>query len=138
MVTLLVALALAFPRGTAIIQTSHANVRVHVEIAQTQRARTTGLMRRRTLAPDAGMLFVFPRNTRGSFWMKDTLLPLSIAFYSASGRILRILDMTPCRTAPCRLYNPRIAYRGALEVNRGAFRRWNVTAGDRITLARRP
>jgi uncharacterized protein len=134
----LVALALVFPRGTVVIHTSHGNELVHVQIAETERAWVTGLMHRRRLAPRAGMVFVFPSDTRGSFWMKDTLLPLSIAFYAAGGRILRILDMAPCRAAPCRLYNPRVAYRGALEVNRGAFRRWNVKVGDRITLARRP
>jgi uncharacterized membrane protein (UPF0127 family) len=69
--------------------------------------------------------------------MKNTLIPLSIAFWDARGRIVRILDMTPCRADPCRLYDPRVAYAGALEVNRGAFRRWGVERGDRIAVRRR-
>jgi uncharacterized membrane protein (UPF0127 family) len=77
-------------------------------------------------------VFLFPEDTTSSFWMKNTLLPLSIAFYGADGRIVRILDMEPCRRAPCRLYDPHVTYRGALEVNRGAFRRWGVAEGDRV------
>ncbi|MBD0290293.1 MAG: DUF192 domain-containing protein [Thermoleophilia bacterium] len=93
-------------------------------------------MGRVALPANAGMLFVWDSDTSGGFWMKDTLIPLSIAFYDARGRILRVLDMVPCRADPCPVYDPGVAYRGALEVNRGAFRRWGVRAGDRITLAR--
>jgi hypothetical protein len=89
-------------------------------------------MGRRELAGDAGMAFVFPEDTTASFWMKDTLIPLSIAFYDDAGRIVRILDMQPCRADPCPLYDPGGAYRGALEVNLGAFRRWGVQMGDRL------
>ena len=67
--------------------------------------------------------------------MKDTLIPLSIAFWDGRGRIVRILDMTPCRADPCPTYDPRVAYRGALEVNRGAFKRWGVQRGDRVRLS---
>ena len=70
----------------------------------------------------------------GGFWMKNTLIPLSIAFFDARGRILRMLDMEPCREEDCPLYDPGVPYHGALEVNRGAFQRWGVRAGDRIRL----
>jgi uncharacterized protein len=95
-----------------------------------------GLMGRRSLAPDAGMLFVFPRPTRAAFWTKDTLLPLSIAFVDARGRIVRILDMAPCRAEPCPLYRSGVPVKSALEVNRGAFARWGVHRGARIALRR--
>ena len=78
-------------------------------------------MGRTTLPADAGMVFVFSEDHRGPFWMKDTLIPLSIAFYAGDGRILKILDMEPCDADPCPLYDPEVAYRGALEVNQGAF-----------------
>jgi uncharacterized membrane protein (UPF0127 family) len=120
----------------AVIATSAGDVVVHVEVADTEAERRHGLMGRRTLAPDAGMAFVFPELDRGAFWMKHTLIPLSIAFYDEDGRILRILDMEPCRRDPCRLYDPGVAYRGALEVNRGSFRRWGVAEGDRLRLER--
>jgi uncharacterized protein len=119
-----------------VIATSEGDVVVHVEVADTEAERSHGLMGRRTLAPDAGMAFVFPEPDRGAFWMKDTLIPLSIAFYDEDGRILRILDMEPCQRDPCRLYDPGVAYRGALEVSRGAFRRWGVAEGDRLRLER--
>jgi uncharacterized protein len=135
-VAALAALAIAFPHGTAVISTGHGTVHLRVEIAETQRAWSAGLMNRHMLGRRAGMAFVFPTETRGAFWMKDTLIPLSIAFYGAGGRILRMLDMKPCGTGHCPLYDPHVAYRGALEVNRGAYRRWRVRVGDRIELYR--
>jgi uncharacterized protein len=120
----------------AVIATGDGEVVVDVEVADTERERRRGLMGRHALADDAGMVFVFPETVSGAFWMKDTLIPLSIAFYDEDGRILRILDMAPCRQDPCRLYDPRVAYRGALEVNRGAFERWGIAEGDRVRLER--
>jgi uncharacterized membrane protein (UPF0127 family) len=81
------------------------------------------------------MLFLFPSATTGPFWMKDTLIPLSIAFADGKGRILKILDMKPCLREPCPVYSPGRRYRVALEVNRGAFRRWEIAPGDQIVVA---
>lgn len=118
------------------ISTSTGDVPVQVEVADDEDERTHGLMGRTELGEEAGMVFLFPADTRGAFWMKNTLIPLSIAFYAADGRIVRILDMEPCREDPCPLYEPGVAYRGALEVNQGAFDRWNVREGDRVRLER--
>lgn len=126
------------PRATAIIDTEARRVRVAVEVAETPEHRSLGLMHRRSLARDAGMIFLFPRPTRGAFWMKNTLIPLSIAFFDGKGRILRLLDMAPCRSDPCPSYDPGVAFKGALEVNRGAFRRWGVARGDVVRLVRQP
>ena len=123
-----------FPRGTATISTGSRQVALQVELAQTPALRARGLMGRRSLAPRAGMVFTYSTPTTGAFWMKNTLIPLDIAFYDARGRILRILTMQPCRTGACRLYDPKVAYRGALEVNAGSFRRWGVERGDRIVV----
>jgi uncharacterized protein len=136
MAALLAVVALVFPHGTATIATPHARVTLRVQIADNDARRERGLMFRRSLAPHAGMAFVWRRDVDGAFWMKDTLIPLSIAFYDARGRIVRILDMAPCRADPCQIYDPRATYRGALEVNKGAFRRWQVRVGDRITVRR--
>jgi uncharacterized protein len=140
---ILVAFALAACGGNddeegprVVISTSTGEVPVQVEVADDEDERTTGLMGRTELGEEAGMVFLFPSDTRGAFWMKDTLIPLSIAFYAADGRIVRILDMEPCRESPCPLYEPGVAYRGALEVNQGAFDRWNVREGDRVRLER--
>jgi uncharacterized membrane protein (UPF0127 family) len=95
-------------------------------------------MGRRSLAPNAGMVFLYAGDTDAGFWMKDTLIPLSIAFADEKGRIVSILQMTPCRADPCRVYRARAPYRVALEVNRGAFRRWGVGLGDVIRVRRSP
>jgi uncharacterized protein len=115
-----------------VIETRAGVQEIPVEVADSDAERQRGLMERTSLAADAGMVFVFPGETAGGFWMKNTLIPLSIAFYDAEGRIVRILDMEPCRRDPCRIYDPGVAYVGALEVNQGAFRRWNVSEGDRL------
>jgi uncharacterized membrane protein (UPF0127 family) len=132
------AAALAAPaldRGTATITTrTGAKVVVQAEIADTSAERQKGLMNRRSLARRAGMVFRYAQDTTGGFWMKNTLIPLDIAFYDRRGRILRILTMTPCRRDPCRIYAPGVAYRSALEVNASSFRRWNVRVGDRIVV----
>ena len=123
--------AVGFDRGTATVASPSGAKRVvlQVELARTRAQREQGLMGRRTLGAEAGMVFLYPEPHRGSFWMKDTLIPLDIAFYDGRGRILRILTMQPCRVAACPLYDPKIAYRGALEVNAGSFRRWGGSAG---------
>jgi uncharacterized membrane protein (UPF0127 family) len=119
-------------RGTVAITTRAKPVTVQVEIADSTAERRRGLMGRRTLAPRAGMLFVYPGDTTGGYWMKDTLIPLDIAFIGANGRIRRVFTMTPCRHDPCRVYDPGVRYRSALEVNAGSFRRWGVRVGDRV------
>ena len=125
-----------FERGTATVTSPTGTKRVvlQVEIARTGAQREQGLMGRRSLEAKAGMVFLYPQPHRGAFWMKDTLIPLDIAFYDGRGRILRILTMQPCRRDPCRLYDPNVAFRAALEVKAGSFRRWGVRAGDRIVL----
>ncbi len=70
----------------------------------------------RRRAPVDGMLFVFPQDTTGGFWMKDTLVPLTIVFFDARGSRVRRLSMTPCLRDPCPIYSPRRKYRFALEL----------------------
>ena len=86
-----------------------------------------GLSKRESMPEQAGMLFVFPTDQQGAFWMKDTLIPLSIAFISADGRILEIQDMQPLSEE---LHIPASPYRYALEVNQGFFGKNEVNAGD--------
>ena len=128
--------AAGFERGTATVTSATGMTRVvlQVEIARSGAQREQGLMGRRSLEAKAGMVFLYPQPHRGAFWMKDTLIPLDIAFYDGRGRILRILTMQPCRRDPCRLYDPKVAFRAALEVTAGSFRRWGVRAGDRIVV----
>jgi uncharacterized membrane protein (UPF0127 family) len=125
-----------FDSATALIDTGEESVLIDVEVAETERQRQLGLMNRESLPKDAGMVFVFFEPTTGGFWMKNTLIPLSIAFFDVDGRILEILDMEPCTKDPCEIYDPGVTYMGALEVNQGAFDRWNVEEGDFIQLNR--
>jgi uncharacterized membrane protein (UPF0127 family) len=85
------------------------------ELALTSGQRQRGLMFRRR-APADGMLFVFPTQTTGGFWMKNTLVPLTIVFFDSRGKRVRKLSMTPCRAASCEIYDPGRAYRFALEL----------------------
>lgn len=102
-----------------------------VEIADSQEERSTGLMHRDNLEDDRGMLFVFDKEQLASFWMKDTLIPLSIAFISADGTIRQIEDMEPQSLASVKSHRS-ILY--ALEVNRGWFDERNINPGDRVVL----
>ena len=117
-----------------LIRTSAGDVRVEVEIADELEERQTGLMGRESLEADAGMAFVWSEEFRGSFWMKDTLIPLSIAFWDDRSRIVAILDMEPCEADPCPSYDPEVRFLGALEVNAGFFDEHGVRVGDRIEL----
>jgi uncharacterized protein len=134
--TLALSAAVTFPHGTAVIRTTARTVQVRIEIAETPAQRQQGLSGRRALAANSGMAFLWKGNVRGQFWMKDTSVPLSVAFWGQGGRVLRILDMAPCRLVPCKIYDPHVAFRGALEVNRGAFERWGVRPGALVTIRR--
>jgi uncharacterized membrane protein (UPF0127 family) len=127
-------LGITFPRGHAILRTPTRAVSVSVEIARTLAQKEQGLMHRASLAPNAGMAFLWDAPVRGSFTMRNTTIPLSIAFWGPRGRIVRILDMAPCRAVRCPTYDPHVAFSGALEVNRGAFRRWGVRTGARVEI----
>jgi uncharacterized protein len=123
------------PSGPVVlIETAAGEVEVAVEVADSQDEREVGLMDRESLPADAGMIFVFDEDNVGGFWMKNTLIPLSIAFAAEDGTILSILDMEPCEADPCEIYDPAVAYRYALEVNQGAFDDWGVAVGDRLSL----
>jgi uncharacterized membrane protein (UPF0127 family) len=82
------------------------------------------------------MVFLFSQPTADPFWMKDTVIPLSIAFWGADDRIEAILDMEPCRSDPCRMYSPGVSYLGAVEVNRGFFDASGIQIGDEVHLVR--
>jgi len=102
-----------------------------VEVARTPEEREKGLMFRKELERNAGMIFVFDRDERLSFWMKNTEIPLSIAYLSSEGEIKEIFDMTPRSLRPV---ESTFAVRYALEVPRGTFSRLGIGPGYRIRL----
>lgn len=129
-----------FGHAKVLIDTDDGSVIVDAELAETPAQRQQGLMFRDSLGPDEGMVFLFFQETGSAFWMRDVTIPLSVAFFDADGTILAILDMEPCESDPCELYEPRdddgdpITYFGALEVNQGRFDEWGVEEEDRITV----
>jgi hypothetical protein len=110
--------------------------RLHVRIAETGQERQTGLMNVMVLAPDDGMAFVFDEPVTTSFWMKDTLIPLSIAFVGQDGRVVSTSDMQPCEAGPCPTYAPSGPYTLAVEANLGWFADHGIAPGERARLER--
>ena len=102
---------------------------VSAEVAANEQARTTGLMHRFSLKPDSGMLFVFSNPQPLAFWMKNTYVPLSIAFIDAEGRIVNIEDMAPQTEAT---HSSRGLALYALEMKKGWFGANGIGAGDRV------
>lgn len=103
--------------------------RIEAEVAATQENRMVGLMQRRSMPANHGMLFVFTEQQRHCMWMRNTLLPLSVAFLDEQGRILNVEDMQPqtednhCAAKPARF---------ALEMNLGWFKQKGLAAGTKI------
>ncbi|MCE1240839.1 MAG: DUF192 domain-containing protein [Azonexaceae bacterium] len=100
--------------------------RIEAEVAANDRTRQVGLMNRRTMPPQRGMLFVFDQPNTHCMWMRNTLIPLSVAFMDEDGRIINIEDMQPqtennhCARRPARY---------ALEMNLGWFAQRGIAAG---------
>lgn len=109
--------------------------RLAVEVAADAAAREQGLMFRRTLPAAGGMLFVFPAEAPLSFWMRNTYVPLSVAFLDRRGVILNIEDMQPLSDTSHYARSPALY---ALEVNQGWFTAHRVGAGERVDLALPP
>jgi uncharacterized membrane protein (UPF0127 family) len=114
-----------------IIRGDGAVVTIKAEIAAAAAQREKGLMFRKELKDGEGMLFIFPSDRVLSFYMKNTIIPLSIAFINKEGIIAEIHDMEPLTLRPVQSSR---SLRYALEVPRGWFRRENITPGDKINL----
>ncbi|MHB8896083.1 MAG: DUF192 domain-containing protein [Candidatus Geothermincolia bacterium] len=104
---------------------------LNTEVASTAAARARGLSGRQELARDTGMLFDFGSDTTTSFWMKDTSIPLSIAFIGSNGKVLAIKDMKPNDLTA--VSSPG-AYRYAIEVNQGWFKDNGIKPGFTATI----
>lgn len=120
------------------ILTASDTFHLSVEIAETLEQQRIGLMERRSLPADEGMLFMYTQPQPGTapFFMFRTRIPLDIAFLDAAGRIVAVRQMEPC-TSPvatwCEQYAPGVPYTAALEVNQGYFEARGIGVGDRMT-----
>jgi uncharacterized membrane protein (UPF0127 family) len=130
----LVMIFAAWAAGTALAQMPQAVLRagaqnIETEVAANDADRQLGLMYRGSLPEGRGMVFVFPSDARICMWMKNTLIPLSVAFINRDGRILNIEDMAP-QSEDNHCAAGRARY--ALEMNRGWFARHGIAAGDTV------
>lgn len=114
--------------GSQLIVVGGKEIRVDLALTPAQMAR--GLQHRRHLPPDEGMLFVYSHPVQHDFWMKDTCLPLSIAFINEDGQIIDIQKMEPDNGS--RLYHCPLPYRSALEMNQGWFEKNGIQVGDAV------
>ena len=120
----------SFPTADLTIETAGGPRKFHVELATSPPQLEQGLMFRRTLAPDAGMLFDFKTPSPVSMWMKNTFIPLDMVFIDAGGRIINIAERTvPQSLDPVAAAGPA---RAVLEVNGGTASRLGIKPGDRV------
>jgi uncharacterized membrane protein (UPF0127 family) len=105
-------------------------VNLQVEIAKSVREHTYGLMNRDSMSTNAGMLFIFENDTYRNFWMKNTKIPLSIAYVDSSGTIKELYDMKPLDTSVT--YPSKHPVRYAIEVNKGWFKQNKIRVGCKV------
>jgi uncharacterized membrane protein (UPF0127 family) len=126
---LLLAALPAIVQAQPVIQLSAGMHLIRAEVAADMATRSRGLMFRKSLAPNAGMVFVFDQASQHCMWMKNTLIPLSVAFVDEAGIIINIEDMAPqtedthCAKRPARY---------ALEMDRGWFASRGIKAGTKL------
>jgi uncharacterized protein len=109
------------------------DARLDVQVAADDASRDKGLMGVTTLPDNHGMAFRWDAPTDATFWMKDTLIPLSIAFVGQDGRVVTIKEMTPCTGDPCTTYAADAPYTMAIEANANWFEDHGITVGDPAT-----
>jgi uncharacterized membrane protein (UPF0127 family) len=125
-----------FSTATITLSDGDERIPMPVWVAADAPSRQRGLMGREALPADAGMLFVFETPSVGGFWMKNTLIPLSVAFIDENGQVLQVLDMQPCTADPCEIYSPDPAspYLYAVEANLGYFDDHGIGPGWSVDL----
>ena len=121
--------SVATVRAASLLKLGAGTGSLEVDVAATQAQRAQGLMHRATMPESRGMLFVYPSPAYFCMWMKNTKIPLSVAFIDAQGRVINIADMAPqTETNHCTAQNATYA----LEVNQGWFVRHGVVPGSQI------
>ena len=116
-----------------VIHSASGDHQVKVEVVTKPADQARGLMYRRSLDKDSGMLFIFGKEEPQSFWMKNTLIPLDMIFISRDLVIVDIRTMQPCITDPCPSYTSRQPAKYVLEVNAGYCRSLNILIGGKIS-----
>lgn len=115
-----------------ISQETHQEIIFQVELATTHEQQMRGLMFRQNMALDHGMFFIFDQDQTGSFWMKNTYIPLDIFYIDAKGQILSIVqNATPLSEESLRAEKP---YRYVLELNGGVAKKYSFKPQDKVEL----
>ena len=120
------------PKRNKLLPINVAGIELEVELAVTPEEHILGLMYRDKMEDNGGMLFVFPKEEILSFWMKDTCIPLSIAFIKANGQIVQIEAMKPYNLAA---HVSREPVKYALEMKDGWFKIHNVKEGNAVKIS---
>jgi len=110
------------------------DIQITAWVADTQKARETGLMGMQNINENEGMLFVYEKPGAYAFWMKNTLMPLDVIFVSSDMKIVGIQHMEPCAMEPCRIYPPPSDILYAIEVKGGFAERNNITVGQTVSI----
>ncbi len=122
---------LALACGPKLIPITVGDATIKVEVADSVEERAKGLMGRKSMPANQGMLFVYEENAPRTFWMHDTHIPLSIAFADQTGKVVKMADMTPLTSAKTQSLYPATY---ALEVNQGWFETNGVEVGDFLVI----
>lgn len=109
-----------------------ADKKVKIEIARTEQQRSYGLMNRTKLDENSGMLFIFDQEQKLSFWMKNTLIPLSIGFFDRNQRLVDVQEMVPI-TEKSTTYVSKKPALYALEMNKNWFKKNKIQIGSKFT-----
>jgi len=109
------------------------DAQLDVQVAADDASRQRGLMGVTDLPENHGMAFTWDSPTDATFWMKDTLIPLSIAFVGQDGKVVTIDEMTPCTADPCTTYGADGSYTMAIEANANWFADHGIAVGDEAT-----
>lgn len=108
----------------------------NVEIAQTQKEKEAGLMNRKYLDPDKGMLFLFKNEGIYNFWMKNTLIPLDIIWIDKNKKVVFIKENAmPCNLEDCETFYPTQKAKYVLEINGGLAEKYGLKVGDEVEIA---
>ena len=123
------------PTREVAVSSATASAKLTVELATTEKQRELGLMLRQKMDESQGMFFFFREDETIGFWMKNTYLPLSIAYLDPDGVILEIRDAKPLDET---ILTPARPYRDVLEVNQGWFERHKLGVGSKVSLPANP
>lgn len=123
-------MVLATDPAPLVFDTGEKQASFTIEVAKDSSERSRGLMFRKEMPPDHGMLFVFPVEQPIAFWMKNTILPLDLVFIDGAGQVKAILPGTPFSETPI---SPGVPVQYVLELNQGTASRLGIEAGDKVS-----